>query len=103
MATLTATFEAGTNGNNILATDPGSASAWDAVTIVNNTGRPPTAKYDTTHVGHGSLAAKIDVGSTDVAYCEWSAAFGTQTDHYGRLYLYLTAYPVSTLSSSTRA
>jgi hypothetical protein len=98
MAELTADFEAGTNGNNVLTTDAGSATAWDAVTIVQITEAPPTITYDTAHVAHGSLATKIVLPSAnDNIILEWSTALGTVTDHYGRLYLYLTAYPVSAI------
>jgi hypothetical protein len=83
MGLITATFEAGTNGANIATTDPGSATQWDAV-LKGGTGN---VQYDTAHPAHGSLGAHIIQGGQ--AQLEWSTAFGTQTDHFGRTYMYV--------------
>src|SRR6266545_1351031 len=95
MAQLTANFETGVNGNNIAAADPGSATAFDAVTK-NAFG---LAAYDNAHIAFGSLAGKF--GSTGAgagnAYIEWTTALGTVTDYFFRLYLYLTAYDVGNI------
>lgn len=89
MTQVTAGFEGGTNGNNVLAADPGDATAWDSVT-----GAGPTTnlKYDNTHVLNGTLSCLV-AGSASDRYAEWSTALGTVTDHYGRIYLYMTANP----------
>jgi hypothetical protein len=89
---ITASFETGTNGNNIATTDTGNATAWDTVSI----GASGTAKYDNTHVNSGSLAAKIQTAGAAVTL-QWTGAFGTQTDHYGRVYFYFTAAPTSNI------
>jgi hypothetical protein len=83
MGLCTATFEAGVNGVRIATTDPGSQTPWDAV-LLTSTG---DTKYDTTHPAHGSLGAHIINGGQ--AQLEWSTAFGTQTDHFGRIYMYV--------------
>jgi hypothetical protein len=86
MAQLTANFALGTNGNAILAADPGSANAWDAV-LTTGSG---TVTYDNTHTtGYSPEMAKITLGGQ--AQTKWSTALGTVTDHYGRLYWYQTA------------
>jgi hypothetical protein len=93
MPQTTANFESGVNGNTITTSDPGSATAWDAVTL--NVG---TATYDNTHAAYGALAGKFTEGGTgSTSYCVWSTAFGTQTDHYTRLYAYLTANPANNI------
>jgi hypothetical protein len=98
MADLTADFELGVNGSNILTTDPGSATAWDLITKVNGTGTA-IALYDNAQAALGVLSGKFGgTGGTGRGYAEWSTALGTITDHYGRLYLYLTANPAATLS-----
>lgn len=93
MATLAANFEAGTNGNTIAAADAGSVDAWNTVST------PPASgvlAYDNAHAAHGSLAAKLSTGATAGAEAmTWTTAFGAQTDHYGRVYLYMTANPAA--------
>lgn len=92
MTLCTADFEKGTNGSNVLAADPGSATAFDSVSAVNGA----TVTYDSLHAAHGSLGAKFsDSGVAGVASVAWSTSFGTVTDYYGRLYLFLTANPGS--------
>jgi len=91
MAQATADFELGTNGNDILTSDPGSATAWD---IRLNADAGNTIKYDNTHV-YGVLAAKFDRSGNTSAACqmEWTTGIGTLTDWHGRNYLYATANP----------
>jgi len=90
MASLTATFEAGTNGSTILNTDPGSANAWDTTSAAAGA----TRTYDNTQFAHGAQSGKYAIGATaGVNYCAWTTSWGTQTDHYGRLYIYFTALP----------
>jgi len=88
---VSADFETGVNGATIATTDTGSATAFDAVSTTPTNG---VAVYDTTHVAFGSLAAKLGANASGAAnaYVTWSTALGTVTDHFGRLYLYLTAY-----------
>lgn len=83
---ITADFEAGTNGNTIATTDAGSATAWNAVNIPTG----GSVKYDSAIKAHGSLSGKIICSSTPSAgYFTWSGAtWGPQTDHYGRAYVY---------------
>lgn len=87
---ITADFEAGTLGATIAQTDVGSATQWDSVGVNTNA----AATYDNTHVAHGNQSLKIvtnSVGSPCRVVLAWSTtAFGTHTDHYGRLYIYPT-------------
>lgn len=74
----TADFELGVNGNNILTSDPGSASKWDATLFST------TLIYDNTHVAHGNLAMK-----SNSKVVGWnSTTLGTMSDHYGRIYIW---------------
>lgn len=94
MTQVSADFETGVNGNNLATGDTGSATAFNAVTTTTTA----TQKYDNTHVAFGNLGVKFDGGATSgAAYFTWSTALGTVTDHYGRIYLYLTATPSSQL------
>lgn len=89
MAVLTSTFESGVGGNNIATGDAGTATPWDAVVVGTGTGA--SIKYDNAHA-YDALAGKVYTGNPAAGgnYMEWSTAFGTQTDHYGRLYIYVT-------------
>lgn len=95
MAQATANFELGSNGSDILAVDPGSATAWDAVTNGSGTN---ILKYNNTHA-YGSLAAKVDgtVAGGSQLTMDWTTGIGTLTDWYGRLYLYATTNPSTSL------
>jgi len=90
MTQLTADFEAGVAGNNVLVTDPGSANAWDASTIGGG-----TLTYDSTHPAFGSLAMKLASVTGTNAWVGWTTSLGTVTNHYGRFYIWLTANPAS--------
>lgn len=96
MSVLTAGFEGGSNGATILTGDAGDASAWDSIAI------PATGAltYDNAHVATGVRAAKLAQGGTPgtLALGWTSSSFGTQTDHYGRFYIYATANPSSLFS-----
>ena len=91
MAEATANFELGTNGNDILTSDAGSATAWDVRT---NNGVGNTIKYDNAHA-YGTLAGKFDRSGDTAAACRmgWTTGIGTLTDWFGRIYLYATANP----------
>lgn len=89
MTVCTANFETGTNGNAVATGDAGSVTAWNVV----NAGGTTPLPYDNTHVAHGLLAAKLFSASSPNTYMAWTTPFGTETDHYGRIYLYLTAVP----------
>ncbi len=92
-AKATADFELGTNGATIATADAGSATPWRTVSYAASPGK---AIYDNTYAANGSLAAKLTPGTGNVqAYLSWRAAFGTQTDYYGRAYVRLPAYPAS--------
>lgn len=84
MTELTADFETGTGGNAIATTDPGSASAWDAVVISGGA----AILYDGTTQAHGALSAYISIGGTPGStYLRWSSgSLGTLTDFYNRIY-----------------
>lgn len=89
MAQATADFELGTNGNAVLTTDAGSATAWDSKDAAGN-----AITYDNAHV-YGTLAGKYDATGSPAGACAmvWSTGIGTLTDWYGRTYLYATGNP----------
>ena len=82
---LTANFEAGTLSSTITSGDIGSADAWTTVVI----GAGCTVTYDNTHA-YGNLAAKLTTGGNAMRL-RWTHA--DNSDHYGRIYLYLNALP----------
>lgn len=90
MAQLTNSFEGGSNGSNILTTDTGSGNAWNDVGT--GTGRPV---YSNTHASSGSLAGKCVNSAGNNGYMGWTTAFGSQTDHYGRVYVWVDAAPTT--------
>jgi hypothetical protein len=75
-----------------------------AITAVNSdiAGHPFDAiggecLYDNLRAAHGSLSMKGVVDAVEVANIDWSTAIGTVTEMYTRLYLYMTAWPTSTM------
>lgn len=90
MAQLTAGFETGTNGSNILTSDSGNATAWDL-----SVDPGATLKYSNTRAHDGSLSALLDNTGFTASNCllEWNTAYGTQTEHYGRIYIYVASLP----------
>ena len=94
MTQLTADFEAGTLSNNIQTADAGSSNAWDTITRAGTS----TIVYDNTHVGHGSLAAKINNGTGSSCWLEWNTSLGAPTDHYGRVYVYTPSLPTTDMT-----
>lgn len=96
MERLIADFEKGTSGNDVLTSDPGSANAWDTRNVTGDS----ALTYDSAHAHTGFLAAKMQAPSTSAtAAISWRAAFGTQTEHYGRVYWYLTSYTIADSSA----
>ncbi len=83
------TLEGGTSGTAVTTGNSSGASgnAFDTVVI----GSGEVVQYDTAHAAHGSLAVQI---STDVtagfADVNWNTSVGTQTEIWGRTYLYAT-------------
>lgn len=93
MSRATADFELGTDGATILAADPGSATAWDLVTIGASGG---AVTYDNDHVSLGTLAGKLVAGSGGAkSSLRWSTGIGSLTDHYGAARIWTAAYPAS--------
>lgn len=89
MAILTAKFEKGINGGNVLTTDPGDSNPWDLRSVTAG-----SIKYDNTHIRSGNLAAKLAYNGTSAqTYLGWSTQWGTRTEHYNHKYIYMTAYP----------
>ncbi len=97
MALCSADFEAGTQGATIATGDTGSATAWNVVTVPGNGG---SLIYDNTHA-YGSRAAKIVTGSPgSTGTLDWSSgSLGTQTDTFGRLYIWTQFNPSSNVVS----
>lgn len=91
MAEVSTGFETGVAGNNILTSDAGDPTAWDAI----NLGTGGTAVYDNALIHSGSLSAKLTRGSAGTVNLTWSTALGTVTDQYGRFYIYLVAIPAA--------
>lgn len=89
---LSADFNQGTNGNTVSTSDLGNQDAWDLVSI----GAGATIVYDTAHVNAGSLACKFQQTGA-ACTIRWVASYGTQTDHYGRAYVYITAAPTGSI------
>lgn len=84
-------FEGGTNGASISVLNTGGAGSqrFDDVLIDGSS----TAIFDTTHV-RDALAAKISVAAGKNVYLEWNKEVtGSYTDIYGKVYIYLTAFP----------
>lgn len=86
---LTADFEKGTNGNTIASTDPGSANAWDVVTI----GANAAATYSNAQKHGGTLSGKIALGTTANAstVLQWTTSLGSCSNGstcYFRTYVY---------------
>jgi hypothetical protein len=87
---ISSDFETGVVGNTISTADAGSPTAWDIVTISAG----GTLTYDNTYAASGRLSAKcVQAGTPGQVGVRWNAPFGTQTDHYGRVYLYAQSYP----------
>lgn len=98
MAIISANFEAGVNGNAVTtAAGEASATKWDSVGLTSSA----AVVYDNTHV-RTALAAKLSTTGTGGAISlNWSTAFGTQTDHYGCLDIYITGNPASNVQLVT--
>lgn len=90
MAKLTATFETGVNGDSIATTDEGSGAAFDIATH----SAFGTLTYSNAQAASGTLSMKsaTNLSGGGSSYVGWSSSFGIQTEHYGRLYLYLPQY-----------
>lgn len=86
---LTADFELGTLGNDILVTDTGSASKFDTRSVPGDA----IAKYDNTHA-LGLVSAHLSNGtSNNSASLGWSTQFGPLTEHNGRVCAFMPAFP----------
>lgn len=85
---ITADFETGVNGNTISTGDPGSATAFEVVSI----GASSVAAYDNTHAAFGSLSGHLTSAGNNVLI-GWTTSFGNNLDHYGRMYLWLNGFP----------
>lgn len=93
-ALCTAGFEDGVLGAQITTADGGDATEWDSATH----GASSSARYSNTFVHAGALSAKLTGDSVTPAILKWTTAFGTQTDHYGRIYIYCESNPGSTIN-----
>jgi len=91
MAVLSANFELGADGDPVLDTDPGDATAWDVV----NTNA--TIEYDNTHALGDLSGHFLTTGAAGTAHLQWTTAFGTQTEYFGRCCMYRAANPGSAL------
>lgn len=92
--TASCSFETGSNSATISTSDSGSEAPWDSVSI----GTDAALVYDNANA-NDTLAAKVSTGATSATcYLSWSGALGTRTDHYGRIYLYMSGNPAATVA-----
>lgn len=93
----TANFETGVAAANLAATDPGSATAFQAVTPSGGY----TFTYDSSIKHSGSLSAVcVNPGVAGTCYALWdSTVHGTNSTvtEYGRAYMYFEAFPSNTV------
>ena len=101
MSQLTAGFDLGANGTDIQTADPGNANAWDVITR----SRAATAKYDSTHIVSGGLAARLNSGAGGShSGRAWTTALGSLTSHgWGRSYLGLVSLVLALLRDGSRS
>ena len=90
---LSNTFETGLADETTITvanSDDGSAgNAFDLVQI----GGVGVGVYDAARAAHGTLSARITLDGTNGGFLEWDASMGTQTEIFGRVYIYRTATP----------
>lgn len=96
MAAANNTFEGGTNTTTITTGNSGggSGNAFDVVNIGSGSG----VTFDNTHAHTSSLAGKMASGTGNGATVRWSTTIGSQTQVWGRQYIYITANPSADLS-----
>lgn len=92
MGICTAGFETGTNGATIATTDVGNGTPWSAVGIA---AAPGAATYDNSVAHTRVLCALLTGGPSGNTELTWSTPFGTQTDHYGRFYMWIASNPAA--------
>ncbi len=87
--------EGGSAGVQVTTGNSGGASG-DAFEQVTAAANGSSTTFDTTHPSHGSLGYKLVGGNpAGTNLIGWVAAFGSPTEIYGRMYLYMTAWPAS--------
>jgi hypothetical protein len=97
MPTLLQDFEHGTNGTALTAGSGGNTAGsgdnfLDSVSI----GSGGTLAFTSTSPIHGALSCLIATGATAAGtFMTWAASLGTQTVHWGRTYLSLSAAPAA--------
>jgi hypothetical protein len=97
MSEVSNDFESGVNAAD-LSTDGNTAGKFDSYDV---TGASSVAKFTTSNVQHGSLAARFradDSGSAGKAYGIYTTKVGTITTHYSRIYGRFVALPASARS-----
>ena len=89
----TSTAEGGTTGTTITAANTGGTSglAFSAVNI----GSGATLAFDNTRAAHGTLSYKVATVAAANAYATWTAPAAMPPQAWFRMYLYVTANPVS--------
>ena len=90
---LTNSFETGLSDETAITAansdDNGAGNAFDAI--------GGECLFDTLRAAHGSLSMKCVVDAIEVANIDWSTSIGTISELYVRAYLYMTAFPTSTM------
>lgn len=69
--------------------DSTAGNAFDAVNI------DTAIVFDSAHVMHGSKAGKFTVGTPGGCNVQWSTSMGSQTQIWGRVYLFKTVTPAA--------
>ena len=92
MVALSNNAEGGTSGTTVTTVNSGGASgnAWDTV----SSGGSGAITFDNTHA-RKSLAYKVVGDTSNNSLLRWNSSLGTQTELWGRAYLYVTSFAVN--------
>lgn len=86
----THSFEGGVDGATLLTTDVNNGDPWDAITI----GAGNTLTYDRSHQAHQSQCGNENLAASVSTWMAWTT-LGANSDWYGRLYFYASAFPTT--------
>lgn len=93
MATITNSYEGGTNGTTISTANSGGGSGT-AFNTISGAVAGATLAFSSTRSAHGTLSMQIATGATSGSqWVGWTSGFGSQNTFYVRFNMYTTAYP----------